>query len=578
MKRRYCFVSDVPGRVDDTSAKTLIMLSDLRVSRKTVISDLTSGIVMAVVNVPGALAHGVLAGVNPVYGLYSMIAGTTVAALFTSSVIMNVDSTSATALATADALSGTSPERHLQYLVMMVVLVGLFQLVFGLLKLGFLTRFISNSVMTGFVTGIAALTILGQVGDLTAYSSQFNNRVAHLIDTLLHFWQIDLPTLIVGLLTIGLILGLGRTRFSRYAYALALGLTTALVPLLGWDTVALVGDTTNIPQSLPSLHLPGLSLVPGMMIPALAIAIIALVQSAGVSQSVPNPDGKYPDINGDFRGQGAANIATGLCGGLPVGGSLSGTAMMRNCGGQSRWANIFAGLIAAIMVLLFARLIELLPMPALAGLLVTAGIDIVNVPRIETAWNTGSVPRAMMLITFVATLALPIQNAVLFGVVLHILLHVFQSAEKVRIEQIIPLGDGQYAEGEQPKQIADGEIMLLQPIGSLFFAGAAEFEEDLPEVGDVHGAVVIIRLRDRDEVGSTFIRVIERYARKLQSNGCRLMLAGINDRVWEQLEKTGLLDMVGPENVFLAQPRFGAAIEEALAAAQAWLDESKGDQ
>ena len=187
-------MSNIPGPVDATKASTFIMLSDLRVPRKTVISDLTSGIVMAIVNVPGALANGVLAGVNPVYGLYSMIAGTTVAALFTSSVIMNVDSTSATALATADALSGTSPEGHLQYLVVMVMLVGLFQLAFGFLKLGFLTRFISNSVMTGFITGIAALTILGQVGDLTAYSSQFNNRVARLIDTVLHFRQIDPPT------------------------------------------------------------------------------------------------------------------------------------------------------------------------------------------------------------------------------------------------------------------------------------------------------------------------------------------------------------------------------------------------
>jgi SulP family sulfate permease len=181
----------------------------------------------------------------------------------------------------------------------------------------------------------------------------------------------------------------------------------------------------------------------------------------------------------------------------------------------------------------------------------------------------------MMLVTFVFTLILPIQNAVLLGVVLHILMHVFRSAEKVRIERMIPLGDGQYAEGEQPERIQDGEIMILQPIGSLFFAGAAEFEEDLPEVGNTRGAVVIIRLRDRDEVGSTFIRVVERYTRELQANGCKLMLAGISDRVWEQLEKTELLDLIGPQNVFLAQPRFGAALEEALAAAQAWLDESK---
>ena len=144
------------------------MPTGLQVPRKIWSRDLVAGLVMAVVNIPGALANGLLAGVNPVFGLYSMMAGTTVAAVFTSSVIMNVDSTSATALATLDALSGIPGDQQLAYLVVLGLLVGLFMLVFGLLKLGFLVRFISNAVMTGFLSGLGVLTILGQVGDLTS--------------------------------------------------------------------------------------------------------------------------------------------------------------------------------------------------------------------------------------------------------------------------------------------------------------------------------------------------------------------------------------------------------------------------
>jgi len=308
-----------------------------------------------------------------------------------------------------------------------------------------------------------------------------------------------------------------------------------------------------------------------LILPALAIALIALVQAAGVSQSVPNPDGEYPDPSGDFRGQGIANMAVGLAGGLPVGGSVSGTALVRSSGAQSRWANIFTGLFGLVVVLLFAPLVELIPLAALAGLLVTVGAGMVNVPRLRTVWNTGPAPLTIMVITFVATLFTPIQVAVILGVVLHILLYIFRSAEAVRIERVVPQEDGTFAEGEVPGALPSGEIVVLQPIGSLFFAGVAELEEHLPKVGQAQGTAVIIRLRDRDEVGSTFIRTMQRYTESLQAGGNVLMLEGLDEKVLEQIERTKLLDLIGEENVFLAQPQHGASLRQALAAAEEWL-------
>jgi SulP family sulfate permease len=549
----------------------LATLRQLRVGWKAFLNDLVSGMVMAIVTVPGALANGVLAGINPVYGLYSVIAGTTVAALFTSSVIMNVDSTSATALATGDALAGVAPEQHLVNLVMLGLLVGLFQLLFGWLKLGFLTRFISNAVMTGFLAGIAWLTILGQVSDITGFVGGPRNKVLRTVDTLLHFREIDYPTLVIGLMTIVVIWAIERTRFKRYAYPVALALATVVVAVVGLESVAVVRDSTEIPGSLPALHLPDLSLLPQLIIPAIAIAIIALVQAAGVSQSVPNPDGEYPDPSGDFRGQGAGNVAAGLAGGLPIGGSLSGTALIRSCGGQTRWANVFTGIFAALAVLLLARAIEMLPMAALAALLVMVGIGMIKVRQIRRVWLTGTMPRSMMLVTFLATMALPLQFAILTGVGLHILIYVFNSAERVRIERLVPTAAGGVREAEVPNEVPDREVLVLIPIGSLFFAGAAEFEEDLPDVGDARHAVVVLGLRDREELGSTFIRIIERYAIALQENDCLLMLAGIDDAALEQLERTGVLDLIGRENVFPSQESIGVALKQAVRVAEAWI-------
>jgi SulP family sulfate permease len=546
-------------------------MNGLKVPRKTLFGDLVSGLVMAVVSIPGGLANGLLAGVNPIFGLYSMIAGTTVAAMFTSSVIMNVDSTGATALATLDALSGIPKDEQLAYLVVLGLLVGLFMLIMGLLKLGFLVRFISNAVMTGFLSGLGVLTILSQIGDLTGYSSEISNKVLRTIDTIIHWREIDLVSLAIGVVTIVLILVINRTRFEKYSFLVAVLLTTVVVAILNPETVAVVGDTTEILRSLPSLHLPDLTMVLSLIIPALAIAIIALVQASGVSGSVPNPDGEYPDPSGDFRGQGAGNLAVGLVGGIPVGGSLSGTFLIRSVGGKSRWANIFTGLFTLVAILLIGPLIEMISMPTLAGLLIVVGFSMINVPRIETVWHTGAAPLVVMLITFIATLLVPIQVAVALGVALHIVIHIFRSAEAVRLERIVPLEDGGFAEGELPKELPSKEVVILQPIGSLFFAGVAELEEKLPDVGSAQGSVVIFRLRDRDEVGSTFIRTIERYTRVLKAQGNRLMLEGISQDVMEQLERTELLDLIGEENIFLGQARFGAALEEALAAAEAWI-------
>jgi SulP family sulfate permease len=435
-----------------------------------------------------------------------------------------------------------------------------------------MTDFISNSVMTGFLSGVAVQVALGQIGDLTGFASEASIKLFQAIDTLLHFRQIHGSTLAIGLLTIGLVIGLEYTRFRQYAYAVALIAVTLLVSMAGLDSVALVGDSTPISTVVPQIHLPDLSLMLRLVVPALAIAIVGLVQAAGVSNSIPNPDGEFPDPSGDFRGQGIANIATGFFGGLPVGGSLSGTALIRLMGGRTRWANIFTGVFGLVLLLLFGQLIEALPMPALAGLLVIAGAEIIDGPRILTAWRTGSVSTAMMLITFTGVLFMPIQYAVMTGVFLHILQHVFRSAEKVRIERIVPLGNGRYAEAEPPEQISNGQIVILQPVGSLFFAGAARFEDLLPVTVPVERAVVILRLRDRDEVGSTFIEILERYSHKLQANGCRLILVGVSQRVYEQLQETGLSDLIGHENIFKARSEFNAALEEATVMAQDWLE------
>lgn len=547
-----------------------------RVPRAVFTSDLIAGLVNAIVSIPGAIANGILAGVNPVYGLYSMTIGTPVAALFTSSVIMNVDSTSATSLATLDALVGIPENQQLTYLVVLAFLVGVFMLIFGLLKLGFVSRFVSNAVMTGFLSGLGILTILSQSADLTGYTSNANQKVFQAIDTFLHWRQFAIPTLFVGLLTIVLIVVINRTKYERYSFAVSVVVTTLLVFLAGMDSVAVVGDSIEIPRSLPSFNLPSLSLIPPMILPALTIAIIALVQAVGVSQGIPNPDGNYPDPSGDFRGQGVANVAVGLVGGLPVGGSVSGTIQLQSIGGKSRWANIFTGIFTAICVLLIIPFIQEIPMPTLAGTLIVVGVQMINQEGITRVYRTDWVPTAVMIITFIITLFAPLQVAVGVGVIFSGILFIFRSADEVRIERVVPQADGTYGEEAVPEGLSSGEIVVLLPVGSLFYAGAANFESKLPDVGTARHAVVIIILRDRDKIGSTFVKVIDRYAKKLDATGNKLILAGVSEGVMEQLDNTELMELLGHEDIIPATAQFFESLHKALSVAQVWI-ESKGE-
>jgi SulP family sulfate permease len=148
---------------------------------------------------------------------------------------------------------------------------------------------------------------------------------------------------------------------------------------------------------------------------------------------------------------------------------------------------------------------------------------------------------------------------------------IYQSAEAVRVERIVRQPDGTFVEAEVPAELPDEEIVALLPVGSLFFAGAAEFEEQLPEIGEAHRAVVIVGMRDRDEIGSTFVRIIERYAKQLDATGNKLMLAGMNERIMEQLEKTELMALLGKEDVFPAEAQYFAPLNKAITAAEKWI-------
>ena len=555
-------------------------LRSLLPGRSDVKSDAMAGLTFAIVAVPQAMGHALLATVNPVLGIYTLMIAVPAAALFTGSVFMNVSTTAALSLAAGAELVDFAADQRMAALAALVLLVGVIQLLAGLLRLGSVLRFVSDSVMTGFLNGVAVLIILGQLGDLTGYRSGFTNNVARALDLLLRLNRVDLATTIIGVLTLAAIVVLLRTPWAKFAFVIAIAASTALlavlsIPALGaggaWGAVRVVSDVASIPANLPGLVLPAPGLLLTMLLPAFSVAIIGLVQGAGVSQAYVNPDGRYPNVSRDFFGQGAANLATSFVGGLPAGGSISGTALILGAGARSRWTNVFGGVFVAVVVLLAAPLAERVPMPALAALLIVAGFQGLRIPSAVSIWKTSRISSAAMVLTFLATLIVPLHFAVLTGVAFSILLHVSRESNKIQISQLVLVPGGMPLEQPAPRKLPSNQLTLLFVQGSLFFAAAKSAEEVLPGVEGSQRAVAALLLRGKAEMGSTFISVLRRYAEALQARDGRLMLVGVEASALEQLRRSGVMKVIGEENVFPVTPELGLAMNQAAAAAYAWL-------
>jgi SulP family sulfate permease len=258
---------------------------------------------------------------------------------------------------------------------------------------------------------------------------------------------------------------------------------------------------------------------------------------------------------------------------MPVGGSASASAINAAAGARTRVAPMIAALVMAVVVLLFGSAVGYLAMPALAGLLILVGYRTIKPADIKAVWRTGTVQRAVLGVTFVLTMLVPLQYAVLVGVGVSVVLHVVQQSNKVVIKQRVTTPEGDVLEIDPVAVVPPREVVVLQPYGSLFFASAPVFEAALPRVeATSERAVVILRLRGHTDLGTTFVDVLARYASELAAVGSRLLIVSVDRRVLPQLRAGGVLDLIGTDSVYRGDARVGAAVAHARSDAQAWID------
>jgi sulfate permease, SulP family len=540
--------------------------------RATLVQDGLAGVNSTIGSAPDAMANAILAGVNPLYGLYAAMIGPAVGALFTSTQLMIISSTSAAALAANQSLGGLSGDARDRALFLMVVLIGVFQIVLGLLRAGQMTRFVSYSVMTGFLAGVAMLMVLSQFPTVTGIEASGSNKLTQALSVIANIGQADWLTFGTALLALLLIIVLPRTPLGNLGPLVAIIVPSVLVGFLGWNSVQTVRDVGEIVRGFPRVSPPSLSdLSPGMITGALAVALIVIVQGAGVSQSVPNPNGARRSTSRDIIAQGAANLAAGLFRGVPVGGSLSSTALSVIGGARTRWAGILSGVWMALIVLLAPGLIAYVAMPALGALLIHAGLGTIKPQEWLEIWEIGWPSRLASISTLLATLTLPIEAAVGIGVVLSAILYLYQSSGDLSVVELVEQPDGLIEERKRPHKLKDNHITVLDIYGPVFYASARTLGRRLPSPEGVGNPVVVLRLRGLTKVGATLIDVLAGYARKLKEVNGRLYLSGMSEQVYQQLRSAGRLREASHVHAYDATPIRGQSTRAAIAHAREWL-------
>ncbi|MEE4024360.1 SulP family inorganic anion transporter [Gordonia sp. PKS22-38] len=542
-------------------------------------ADAVSGLVTALFSIPEGMAYASIGGFNPVNGLYSGMVSTLIGSVFSRTVLMVTTLTSAIALSSKSVLEAADLDpTDVGNIAMLTIAVGAVMLLFGLLKVGAIMDFVSSAVMTGFTLGIAVQIVSGVLKDVTGYNPTSHNTLVKFVDAAAHISQWSVAAVTISLTTVAVwaVFRLVKS-IESYAILIALVLVTAISAIIDPD-IETVGDIAEIPNSLPPVTVPDLTKLPELMLGAFAIALVALAQAAGISAAVPNPDKSRPSASGDFAAQGAANVIGGFFGSLATGGSLSRTGVAVSAGAQTRWAGIFAGAWLLVLVLAVGSVAQIIPMAVIGGLLFVIGFELIagRWDDVLLVWRSAPLSAVAMVVTFVATTQIPLQNAILVGAAISLVLYCVQAARSAELISLVRTSEGWHT-ADPPAELVSDSVTVLHYSGVSLFAEVPRISGEWPRVAErATRCVLILSVRTLPGVPSATVqKLLMRQADILRESGGRLIIAGVPPDLRQRMQRAGLLDDIGADNVFLATGVLFESLEKAYTEAERWVVEQK---
>ena len=543
--------------------------------------DLVAGLTVALVAVPQAMSYAAIAGVNPVLGLYTAIVPTIIGSLFGSSHHLMTGPTNATALATAGVLLARAGQPdYVEYVFAIAVLTGGVRLLMGLLRLGGIVRYVSNSVLTGFLSGAGVLIVVNQLHPLLGLDRPAGaGTAAVLSDLLTHLPEANLYVLATGAFAVGLLVLSARVGLKSARALVAILLASAAVQVLGWDSrgVALVSEMGSVGDARLALHVPGVSLRDGasLLASAGAVALLSVVESMSIAKTISLASGQRINTSRELVGQGLASLVGGFLRCIPSSGSLSRSAVAYGSGAKTRLAGVLSGFFVLVAVVAFSRLIGFIPMTTLAGVVIASSYRLFDLQHLKLTWQTSDASRVVLAVTFVSTLLLPLHTAIYLGTFLSIAIYLFESG-RVELTYLVQDANGRFVERDfEEIHREQASIAVVEMVGSLHFAAVDEVEARLQGLLEGGVKIMILRVRHLRLLGSTGVAALKRIAERAAQVGGVILMVGVTDEISEVLEASGVTESEGSMRVYKAHEALLEGTEQALRYAQELIAEEE---
>ncbi|KAK4425206.1 Sulfate transporter 4.1, chloroplastic [Sesamum alatum] len=559
--------------------------------------DLMSGITVGVMLVPQSMSYAKLAGLHPIYGLYSGFVPIFVYAVFGSSRQLAIGPVALTSLLVSNVLGSivdSSEPLYTELAILLALMVGVFECIMGLLRLGWLIRFISHSVISGFTTASAIVIALSQAKYFLGYEIERSSKIIPLAKSIIlgadkFLWQ----PFVMGSIILAIILAmkhLGKSRKSlRFLRAsgplTAVVLGTTFAKVYHPSSISLVGE---IPQGLPRFSVPKefghvQSLIPTTVL----ITGVAILESVGIAKALAAKNGYELDSNQELFGLGVANIVGSFFSVYPTTGSFSRSAVNHESGAKTGLSGVVMGIIMGCALQFLTPLFEYIPQCALAAIVISAVIGLVDYDEATFLWRVDKRDFLLWTITCTVTLLLGIEIGVLVGVGVSLAFVIHESANPhIAILGRLP-GTTVYRNIQQyPEAYTYNGIVIVRIDAPIYFANISYIKDRLreyeiesdgstrrgPEVTRVH--FVIIEMAPTTYIDSSAVQAFKDLHQEYKSRNIQIAISNPNRDVLLTLTRSGVVDLIGREWYFV---RVHDAVQVCLQHVQR-LNESPGTQ
>ncbi len=536
--------------------KPRLLTSLKNYNKKTLTADIMAGIIVGIVALPLAIAFGIASGVTPEKGIITAIVAGFIVSAFGGSRVQIGGPTGAFII----IIYGIIQQYGFQGLTIATLMAGFFLILFGLLRLGTIIKYIPYPIIVGFTSGIAVTIFTTQIKDL------FGLQLASVPSDFVEKWIVyarnadsaDLWSSIVGIMSVIIIAITPRFSKKIPGSLIAIILMTVFALILknycGVTSIETIGDRFTINAQLPEAQLPGLNweTIKSLVSPALTIAILGAIESLLSATVADGVIGDHHDSNTELIGQGLANLATPLFGGIPATGAIARTMTNINNGGKTPVAGIIHAIVLVLIFLFLMPLAKYIPMACLAGVLVVVSYGMCGWRSFIALMKNPKSDVTVLLITFFLTIIFDLTIAIEVGLIIACLLFMKRMSEttdvKVIMDEIDPNDESDIKLENNEHLIIPEGVEVYEINGPYFFGAGNRFEEIMASFGD-RPKVRIIRMRKVPFVDSTGIHNLTNLCIMSQKEGIQIVLSGVNPKVHAVLARSGFYELIGEENI-----------------------------